>query len=117
MRKGFLVVVGVVFVLALATSAVAAEKTAAKTMKAWGTVTAVDATAKTVTIKEKSGDVTFKFADNAKVMASGKTMTFADLKANEHVSVHYTVSGSDKVASEIFVSMHHTMAKTTTKKN
>jgi uncharacterized protein YodC (DUF2158 family) len=116
MRKGLLVVVGVLFVAALASSAVAAQKTATKTMRAWGTVASVNAEAKTLTVKEKSGDVTFKLGDMVKIKEGSKTLAVTDLKADQHVSVHYTMSGQDKVASVIYVSTRHAMAKTSTKK-
>ncbi len=64
-----------------------------------GWVSAVDATAKTIKVKGKNDEVTFKLEDSGKVMEQNKPATFADLKPGEHVMIHYTGSGTDRTAS------------------
>ena len=66
-----------------------------------GWVSAVDASAKTVKVKGKNDEVTFKLGDNGKVMEKGKPSTFAELRPGEHVMIRYTGSGSERVASEV----------------
>jgi Cu/Ag efflux protein CusF len=68
-----------------------------------GTVVAVDATAKTVTIKTRMGDETFAVAANAELVSGGKKVAISDLKAGENVQVTYTKSGGAHTATKIVV--------------
>jgi len=66
-----------------------------------GWVSAADSSTKTVKVKGKTDEVTFKLEDTGKVMEQNKAVTFAELKPGEHVMVRYTGSGSERVASEV----------------
>ncbi|MFI5166960.1 MAG: hypothetical protein ACHQQS_10095, partial [Thermoanaerobaculales bacterium] len=61
-----------------------------------GWVSAADPTTKTLRVKGKNDEVTFKLEDDAKVMEHGKPSTFAELKPGEHVMVRYTGSESER---------------------
>src|SRR4029077_10101619 len=73
----------------------------AKTHSASGDVTAVDATAKTVTVKAKSGDMTFTWDDKTTISPKGKTS--ADITVGGRVTVWYKTSGDTKTATKISI--------------
>ncbi len=100
------VLVGTVAVLALAFSMPARGQEAEKAPKAkkyTGTVEAVDATAKTVTIKKKEGDVkAFTCDAKCKFSTAEKEMaTLADFKVGEKVVATYTVEGDKNVCTKL----------------
>lgn len=67
-----------------------------------GTVTALDPTAKTVTVKGKAGkDVTFYWIDLTTVKPNGKTSETVEV--GDLVEIKYTSSGSTKTATQVFV--------------
>lgn len=74
---------------------------AAKAHSASGDVTAVDATAKTVTVKAKSGDMNFSWDDKTTISPKGKTS--ADVTVGSHVTVWYKTSGDTKMATKISI--------------
>jgi hypothetical protein len=76
---------------------------AAATTMTKGTVSSVDAQAKSFTLKSKAGEETFKVADNATLKAGYKTIALADLKAGDLVQVSFAASGSDKEATKVTV--------------
>jgi len=95
MPKG--VVIATTLALGVGMSSVVAAMQGPHTTRGW--VSAVDVSAKTIKVKGKNDEVTFKLEDNGKVMEQSKAATFADLKPGEHVLIHYTGSGADRVAS------------------
>jgi hypothetical protein len=59
-----------------------------------GQVTSVDATAKTMVVKEtlsnhQTKDVTFRVSDKTKITIKGKTGKFEDIKAGDAIHVRY----------------------------
>jgi hypothetical protein len=74
---------------------------AAKAHSASGDVTAVDATAKTVTVKFKGPELTFTWDDKTIISPKGKTS--ADVTVGSHVTVWYKTSGDTKTATKITV--------------
>jgi hypothetical protein len=64
-----------------------------------GEVTAVDATAKTITVKGKSGDTTATWDDKTTITPKGKTS--GDIKVGDNVTVWYKADGDTKTATKI----------------
>jgi hypothetical protein len=90
------------------TSLVLASEKKAEVHHIHGVVTSVDATAKTVAVKEtlKSGqtkDVTFMIGDKTKVTIQGKAGKLDDVKAGDAISVKYTTKGAMNNATEISI--------------
>jgi hypothetical protein len=90
-----------------ATSGSMSKTTATKTttttkthaMSAKGAITAMDATAKSITV----GDKTFATTDTTKYMAHGKKTMMSDLKVGDTVSVSYTKDGDTMTATRVTV--------------
>ncbi len=100
MKKAIVVVLSLVFVFALAGISFAAEKKeAAKHVT--GEVAAVDANAKTVTVKAGKHDVVVSVDDKTKISAGKEAKTLADVKAGETVSVKYTEAGGKNTAESV----------------
>jgi len=95
MPKG--AVIATTLVLGVGMASVVGAMQGSRTTRGW--VSAVDASAKTIKVKGKNDEVTFKLEDSGKVMEQNKPATFADLKPGEHVMIHYTGSGNDRSAS------------------
>ena len=121
MRKLMILSLAALCVAGMATMAMATEKTSSTkhstSQKVTGEITAIDAAAKTVSIKEnvKGGtakDMTFTIADNAKVMVHGKTATLADVKAGDAVTIKHMTKGGKDMAEEIMVAPPAKSAKT-----
>jgi hypothetical protein len=74
-------------------------KTTTHAMNAKGAVTAMDATAKTITV----GDKTFATTDTTKYMAHGKKAMMSDVKVGDTVSVSYTKDGDTMTATRVTV--------------
>ncbi len=72
-----------------------------KAHSATGEVTAVDATAKTMTVKAKSGDMNFSWND--KTTISPKSKTAADITMGTKVTVSYKTMGDTKMASKVTI--------------
>jgi hypothetical protein len=66
---------------------------------AHGAVSAVDATANTLTLKD-----TFNVGATTKITEKGKTITLAEVKVGDSASVWYTKDGDKMNASKIIVS-------------
>jgi hypothetical protein len=77
------------------------HKAAAKSHSARGSVTAVDGTAKTMTVKAKSGDMNFSWDDKTTVAPKGKTA--ADITVGTDVTVAYKTSGDTKWATKVTI--------------
>jgi Cu/Ag efflux protein CusF len=103
MRKSVVLGMALLFACAVASFAVAAEKKTPRpgSHHVTGEVVSVDATAKTITVKEKDKDVTFTLAEKAKVMIHGKTGSLDELKAGDHVTVRYTEKDGAEIAQEV----------------
>jgi hypothetical protein len=103
MRKVSVWVLSLVLVLSIAGLALAAGQETGGHGKAKGTLSAVDASAKSITVKSKAGEETFKVADNATLKAGHKTIVLADLKTGDLVQVTFATAGSDKQATMVTV--------------
>jgi hypothetical protein len=80
------------------TTTTTTKTTVAKAAHVHGAVTAVDATANTLTIKD-----TYNVAATTKITEKGKTVTLADVKVGDSASVWYTKDGDKMNASKIIV--------------
>ena len=114
MRKLTILSLAALCVAAMATMAMANEKATssgahhAGGQKVMGEVTAIDAGAKTVSIKEnvKGGttkDMSFQIADNAKVQVHGKAGALSDIKAGDEVTIKHMMKDGKDMAEEIMV--------------
>lgn len=128
MKKIIAIIVSLLFVLSVAGLSLAAEKKeaapapAAKEEKkvdeqkpekkthhyVHGEVTAVDAVAKTLTVKGKKGEVTLTVDDKTK-FHKGKTL--ADLKVGDKLGAKYKDVDGKMVATRIKTKKHHHDAK------
>jgi hypothetical protein len=72
-------------------------------LKISGIVVSVDAVANTLTIKSGKKDETVSVTAETKIMSAGKTITLADLKADEKVVVGYKTEEGKMVADHIKV--------------
>ncbi len=114
MKKALALIISVLFVFAVASMSFAAEekkaetapmekKSPAKVKQVTGEVTAVDAKAKTVTVKGKKGDVTAMIDDKTKIMMGKDTKTLADVKAGDKVTLKYSEADGKMMAKSIAV--------------
>jgi hypothetical protein len=74
-------------------------KTTTHTMSAKGAVTAMDATARTITV----GTNTYTLTDATKITSHGKTMMMTDLHVGDTVSLSYTKNGAAMDATRVVV--------------
>jgi len=113
-KKALALIISVLFVFAVASMSFAAEekkaetvpmekKSPAKVKQVTGEVTAVDAKAKTVTVKGKKGDVTAMIDDKTKIMMGKDTKTLADVKAGDKVTLKYSEADGKMMAKSIAV--------------
>ena len=102
MRKASVWVLSLVLVLCVAGLSLAAGHETGNS-RAKGTLSAVDASNKSITVKSKAGEETFKVADNAMLKAGHKTIALSDLKTGDWVQVDYATAGSDKQATMVMV--------------
>ena len=111
MRK--LSISALILCLILGTAVVAMAKTTTKTRAktAKGSVTAVDPTAMSLTVKVKTGDETFMVSTTTKITEAGKTIPLADVKTGDSAQVWYTENAGKNDASKVVV--HAPKAKTT----
>jgi uncharacterized alpha/beta hydrolase family protein len=92
MKKAIAIIVSVLFVFAITSLSFAAEKKAhAKVKQVTGEVTAMDAQAKTITVKGKKGDV---------VIAAEDKMV-KDIMAGDKVVVKYTEADGKNTAKSV----------------
>ena len=71
-----------------------------------GELTAVDATAKTFSVKSKSATESFTLGTGATITMQGKAGQFSDLKIGQKVEVRYNMEGSNRVATSITILGH-----------
>jgi Cu/Ag efflux protein CusF len=92
MKKAIAIIVSVLFVFAITSLSVAAEKKAVvKVKQVTGEVTMVDTNAKTITVKGKKGDV---------VIGVDEKM-MADVKAGDKVVAKYTEADGKNTAKSV----------------
>ncbi|MCL5022672.1 MAG: hypothetical protein M1497_04790 [Nitrospirae bacterium] len=117
MKKVMALVVSVLFVLSVAGLSFAAEKAApaekkeapakaekkapAKVKQVTGEVVAVDAAAKTLTVKGKKGEVAMTADDKTTVKVGKEKKTLADVKVGDKATVKYAEVEGKNVAKSI----------------
>jgi Cu/Ag efflux protein CusF len=99
MKKSIAIVVSLIFVLAFT----AASFAAAKIHSVTGEVTAVDATAKTVTLKAKKGEVVISVEEKTSIKEGKEKKSLADVKAGDKVTVRYTEADGKMTAKSIAI--------------
>jgi len=102
-----------IFCLVLGTAAIAMAKETSHTAK--GPITAVNTTGNSFSVKGKTGDETFLVTATTKIEEHGKTVTLADLKSGEEVTVWYMTNAGKNEASKVIV--HATKEPTKTSKS
>ena len=102
MPRGTVMATTLVLGVGMASLAGAVERS--RVTRGW--VSAVDSGTRTVKVKGKNDEVSFKLEDAAKVMDHSKPATFAALVPGEHVRIRYTGSETDRIASEIDILAH-----------
>lgn len=112
MKRVIALIVAMLFVLSVAGLALADEKkeaapaekkAPAKVKQVTGEVTAVDATAKTLTVKGKAGDVALTADDKTTVKIGKEKKALGDIKVGDKVTVRYTEMDGKNVAKSIIV--------------
>ncbi|MFN3479794.1 MAG: hypothetical protein ACK415_05355 [Thermodesulfovibrionales bacterium] len=120
MKRVIALIVAMLFVLSVAGFALAAEKkeaapaekkeaapaekkAPAKVKQVTGEVTAVDATAKTLTVKGKAGDVALTADDKTTVKIGKEKKALGDVKVGDKVTVRYAEMDGKNVAKSIMV--------------
>jgi Cu/Ag efflux protein CusF len=99
MKKTIAIVAALIFVLAFT----AASFAAAKVHQVTGEVTAVDAAAKTVTLKHKKGEVVISVEEKTTIKEGKEKKSLADVKAGDKVTVHYTEADGKMTAKSIAI--------------
>ncbi len=102
MPRGTVMATTLVLGVGMASLAGAVERS--RVTRGW--VSAVDSATRTVKVKGKNDEVSFKLEDAAKVMDHSKPATFAALQPGEHVMIRYTGSETDRIASEVDILAH-----------
>lgn len=102
LTKVFIGAVAVLFVASLANTAVAKEKMHSAT----GVIQSVDLSAKTLTLKEKKGELTIVADENTKVKMGKEQKAFEDLKTGEKISVRYRMEDGKYIADSIAIKHH-----------
>lgn len=120
MKRVIALIVAMLFVLSVAGFALAAEKkeaapaekkeaapaekkAPAKVKQVTGEVTAIDAAAKTLTVKGKAGDVALTADDKTTVKIGKEKKALGDVKVGDKVTVRYTEMDGKNVAKSIIV--------------
>jgi hypothetical protein len=99
MKKAIAIIVSLLFVLSVVGLSFAEEKKdATKAMHVTGKVTAVDAAAKTLTIKGEKGAVVLTTTDKTK-FAKGKTL--ADVKVGDELTAKYSEKDGKMMAWKV----------------
>jgi Cu/Ag efflux protein CusF len=97
MRKVVAVMVAALFLLSLFGLAFAAAK------HVTGEVSAIDTAAKTLTVKEKKGEMVLSYSDTTPVTEGKEKKSIADLKVGEKVEVTYVEKEGKNVAESIAI--------------
>jgi len=99
MKKALVIIISVLIVLSVAGFSFAEEKKhSPKEMHVSGEVTAVDASANTLTIKGEKGEVVLTITDKTK-FAEGKTL--AEVKVGDKLSAKYSEKDGTMMAWEV----------------
>jgi len=99
MKKVFVIIVSLIFVLSFVGLSFAKEKKhATKAMYVTGEVTAVDAAANTLTIKGKKGEVVLTITDKTK-FAEGKSLV--DVKIGDKLTAKYSEKDGNMMAWKV----------------
>lgn len=99
MKKALVIIVSLLFVLSVGGLSFAKEKKhATKAMHVSGEVTAVDAAAKTLTIKGEKGEVVLTTTDKTR-FAKGKTI--ADVKVGDKLTAKYSEKDGKMMAWKV----------------
>jgi hypothetical protein len=93
-----------VFCLILGTAVLAMAKgtSMSKSHMTKGSVTAVNTTGNSFTVKAKT-DETFMVSTSTKITQNGKPITLADVKVGDSVQVWYTANAGKNEASKVIV--------------
>jgi Cu/Ag efflux protein CusF len=97
MKKIIAIAVALIFVLAFT----AASFAAAKVHSVTGEVTAVDAAAKTITLKAKKGEVVISVVEKTSIKEGKEKKSLADVKAGDKVTVKYTEADGKMAAKSL----------------
>lgn len=81
----------------------AAKPATAKTGRHVGAVKAVDPAGKTVTVEEKSGDVSVSITEKTAIKRGKDAVKLEDLKTGDRVTVVYTQQNGKDVARSVLV--------------
>ena len=122
MKKAIAIVLSVMFVFALTTVTFAAEKKMSsdmmnrKVMKTGrmsisGVITAIDAKANTVTVKNTKREVTVSLDDKTLIKAGKEKKTLAELKTGDKVHVSYREADGKSVAKRIALKGERSMKR------
>jgi Cu/Ag efflux protein CusF len=114
MKKTIAIIVSLIFVLSFAGLSFAADKPAAekaepakaapvKVKQVTGDVAAVDAKAKTITVKGKKGDTVVTCDDKTKIMMGKDVKTIADVKVGDKVSVKFSEADGKMTAKSVAI--------------
>lgn len=124
MKKAIAIILAVLFVFAVTSISIAAEKKAApapmekkeaapvkaeekkapeKVMSVTGDVVAVDAKAMTLTVKGKKGDVALSTNDKTTVKMGKEKKALADVKVGDKVKVKYTEVDGKNIAKSVAI--------------
>ena len=107
MKKTLTLILALGMVCFLAFGAAAAEKKIVKkhaeTFQVAGTVVSVNAAAKTLVIKEKTGDITVTVNNRTIIESGNRQKKFADINAGAEVIVKYAVVDAVKIAKIIII--------------
>ncbi len=77
-----------------------------------GLVTAVDAAANTLTVKDKKGEITMFTDTETKVVAGKEKKALADVKVGDKVEAKYTEADGKSMAKHITIHAAHTKHET-----
>jgi Cu/Ag efflux protein CusF len=99
MKKTIAIVAALIFVFAFT----AASFAAAKIHQVTGEVTAVDAAAKTVTLKHRKGEVVISVVEKTSIKEGKEKKSLEDVKAGDKVTVHYTEADGKMTAKSIAI--------------
>ncbi len=92
-------VIATTLALGVGMASLAAAGRAARVTRGW--VSAVDAGTRTIKVKGKNDEVSFRLLENGTVLDHNRAATFAALSPGEHVMILYTGSETDRLASEV----------------
>ncbi len=99
LRDVMVVLIAALFVMSFASPTIAKEKM----IVLKGSVVSVDAAGKTLTVKEKKGEVTIAWDQATKVTMGKEKKAFEDLKAGDKVLVRYHEKEGKAVANSIAI--------------